>query len=930
MTVVALTLMATFSLKAQTASDPIDFEGPAEVVVAPSQIAWCSAWSPDEQSIATCYGFFQGGEIGRLRVWDPKSGKVKWEARESRGIRRAVFSPDGSLLASCNWGNAINFRDAATGELRKSMKNTGTPIECISFSSDGRRLVSGDNSRTMRIWDVATGQVLKTIEGQTNVNYGVQFSPDDTLLVAHGRDRSVRIWRVDDGQPLHVFMHPREVNDAIFLPDGKQTATVCADGQVRIFNVDSGELVIALPPSSPEEADATAIAVSRDGKFLAASNTSGIRIWKMGTWKVVATLKEQPTHSSGLAFSTDAKTLISSDWSSAVRVWDVPTESKRLEFLLPPEMQFGAGRLRALAISPDGKLLAAAAGGNLVELRERRSGEVIRTLAAQDVITGVAFAPSGKTLATAGGSLRLWDVERGAAVGPPLGEANVLAWSPDGKLLAGGGSDKVVRLWDAATSKPIAALEGHRAEILALAFSPDGKRLLSASGDFTARVWDIEKQTTVATLQGHAAAINAVAYAADGKTLATASNDGTARLWGVTGYRPLATLAHQEPVVRVTFSPGGQTLITGGEKGTIRLWNTAAGTPRKQLAGHTDAVTGLVILPDGSGLVSGSADQSIRFWKAAPPALPALAMLPAHGPEALSVAFSPDGKWLITGGADKTVAIRDPASGSIRRVLRGHTNRVTKTAVSPDSKLIASVSGDGTVRVWSIQRGEQDAMYNAWHEKFAAGRSVAFSSDGRFLASGADDGAIKLWSVTEQKEVRVLEEQSLPITCLAFSKDGAVLISSTGDWRNNQQPGELRLWDVASGQESARLTGHASEIKCIAVDPTGTLLASTAARNEVKLWNLTDRSELKTIRLDSLSGSLAFSPDGKRLAMGHYNGSITLWDVPGMALVQRYAGHTKGIPGIAFHPDGKLLATTSTDAKLGLWPVLADSELPMR
>jgi WD40 repeat protein len=293
----------------------------------------------------------------------------------------------------------------------------------------------------------------------------------------------------------------------------------------------------------------------------------------------------------------------------------------------------------------------------------------------------------------------------------------------------------------------------------------------------------------------------------------------------------------------------------------------------------------------------------------------------AHSPEALSVAFSPDGKWMITGGADKNIAVRDSVSGVARRSLRGHTGRVNRLAVSPNSTQVASSSGDGTVRIWSIQRGEESAVFYAWREKFAPARSVAFSPDGRTLASGADDGTVKLWDVKDQKEIHVLAEQSLPVTSLVFTGDGSLLVSATGDWRNNRQPGELRLWEAASGKELAQLKGYTSEIKCIAIDKPGGLLVSTEANNDLRLWDLANRTLLRTIRLESLSGSLAFSPDGQRLATGHYNGGITLWDVPGLTPIQRYAGHTKGIPGIAFSADGKFIATTGTDGKLAIWPV---------
>src|SRR2546421_11631116 len=131
-------LAAAPQLRAQTANEPSDWQGPAEVIVAPTRIGWFCAFSPDESWIAACYGHFQG-DIGRLRVWDTKTGKVRWEVREIRGIRRVAISADGTLVASGNYGGEIHLRDAATGEVRKKFGNTGGSIECVSFSADGRQ-----------------------------------------------------------------------------------------------------------------------------------------------------------------------------------------------------------------------------------------------------------------------------------------------------------------------------------------------------------------------------------------------------------------------------------------------------------------------------------------------------------------------------------------------------------------------------------------------------------------------------------------------------------------------------------------------------------------------------------------------------------------------------------------------------------------------
>jgi WD40 repeat protein len=238
---------------------------------------------------------------------------------------------------------------------------------------------------------------------------------------------------------------------------------------------------------------------------------------------------------------------------------------------------------------------------------------------------------------------------------------------------------------------------------------------------------------------------------------------------------------------------------------------------------------------------------------------------------------------------------------------------------------VASVSGDGTLRIWSIQSGKEETLFHTWREKIAPGRSVAFSPDGQTVASGSDDGTIKLWDVNEKKELRVLAEQSLPVTSLAFTSGGSLLISATGDWRNNREPGELRLWDVTTGRELAELKGCTAEIKCIAVDKSGALVASTESNGDLRLWDLASRTLLRTVRLESLSASLSFSPDGNRLVTGHYSGGITLWRVPDMAVVGRFSGHAKGIPGIAFSADGKSIASVGNDGRLGIWPTSVEN-----
>jgi WD40 repeat protein len=280
-----------------------------------------------------------------------------------------------------------------------------------------------------------------------------------------------------------------------------------------------------------------------------------------------------------------------------------------------------------------------------------------------------------------------------------------VAFSPDGRLLASGGSDKTVRLWDPATGKRQRTLTGHADDVRAVAFSPDGRLLASGSSDKSVRLWDPATGKRRRTLTGHAGAVRSVAFSPDGLLLASGSYDATVRLWDPATGEPQRTLTgHTGNVWGVAFSPNGRLLASASYDGTVRLWDPATGERQRTLTSHTACVWGVAFSPDGRMLASGSNDETVRLWD--PATGEHRRVLTGHTDQVRCVAFSPDGRLLASGGY-KRVRLWDPATGEHRHTLTRHPGAVCAVAFSPDGRLLATGSFDNMVRLWALTRANR-------------------------------------------------------------------------------------------------------------------------------------------------------------------------------------------------------------------------------
>ncbi|MCX4239428.1 SUMF1/EgtB/PvdO family nonheme iron enzyme [Paraliomyxa miuraensis] len=538
-----------------------------------------------------------------------------------------------------------------------------------------------------------------------------------------------------------------------------------------------------------------------------------------------------------------------------------------------------------------------------------------------DRVVAVAYSPDGSLIATAAGressldnSVRLWNARSGEPLRTFEGQAGqvyAVAFSPDGQRLATASKDKTARVWNASTCKEITSLL-HEEPVLDVAFSPDGQRLATASGD-TIRVWHMGSDSIVVPLLGHTDRVRAVAFSPDGTQLASASEDQTARVWDTHSGVPLRTLeGHTDKVYAVAFSPDGTHIATGSRDQTARSWDVATGKQVNSFP-HDEVVYAAAFSPDGKQLATGTFDDdAAHLWSAITGSR--LTDFRHEGP-VVDVAFSPDGTQLATASWDGTARSWNVAPSGGITALKGHSSRVDAVAFSPDGARIATGSGDGTARVWA-RSGRPLAVLRGHRLDVLA---VAFSPDGTRIATASWDGTVRLWDVDSGAWERTFEGHMGPVYTVAFSPNGARLLTASAD-------GTARVWNASTGEELCSLA-HEGPVVDATFAPKGERLLTVGADDTAHLWNVATGQPITTFPYEGPVTAVAFSANGKTIAAATKNYSVRSWDADSGAPGPTFKGHTAAVLVVVFSADGKRIATASEDRTARVWDASTGVEL---
>jgi WD40 repeat protein len=551
----------------------------------------------------------------------------------------------------------------------------------------------------------------------------------------------------------------------------------------------------------------------------------------------------------------------------------------------------------------------------------------------EELIRGMDISPDGKWLAVGSQDqmVRLWDLASGkvlksfAAPGPLLHEVK---FSPDQKQLFASSFQTESFLWDLSSGDRIVV--AHGMNFRTVIFSPDGLRLAGLRPERKEiRGWDAHTGASLwdrADLGPPGGGGAAIEFSPDGQMLAVGFDDGKIVLLDSQTGKEKQVLHRHQSVSALAFHPNGSKLASGGmwPDNTLRVWDLATGKNLLTLHGHKNTIMALRFSPDGTRLASASMDQTARLWEAQTGEL--TAVLRGHTDSVTVARFNPDGSRVLTFSEDKTLRVWDSGTGELTVTVLGTSKRifgndlVEDVAYHPPSGTVASPGHqEGEINLWNLELLEGLRVLRG-HSSFVY--DTAWSPDGSRIGSAGWDGAVRLWDPDTGRPAGVLIAPGDIAHSVLFSPDGRKVVAMVLKSKSGGFDPSLCVWDLSDGKQEflSKLDMTGSSAFRPALEPGHARLAVASASGGVLLYDLVDDKTVATLAGgEKFVGAVAFSGDGRLLVAGEDDGLMRQYDPVSRQLKAKWQGHTASVTQIAFSPDGSHIASASLDSTVRVW-----------
>ena len=694
----------------------------------------------------------------------------------------------GSTLAAFNIGRANRQIQSRERTLRRNLYVADMKVAHLALAEGNRGLASElinkylhpESKEDLRgfewryLWSLCQGREQFSLAGHSDRVTALAFSSDSKTLFSGALDYTVRIWNLASRTSVQVPVNVGQIWHIAAL-----------SGERVIIGGEGGVVIRSGPSLANEERLPEALgwlALSPDGRTLVTSGTNGGLVWNVADWKL---LRRLGASNSG-AFSSDGTILALSTDDGVepdIRFWNIAA----LRNGGAPEPPRIVLRPMCLALSPDGRTLATAHrelvdNGILVQLWDTATGKALASAPHRRHISGLAFLPDSKVLVI---SSFAQDLD---------------AWVVSGRT----------------NITHVQSFPGHGNEVWGLAITKDGKTLASGDKDGIVKIWaaDVFGERPASEPETGSRSIKSLGFAEKGRVVVT-YGDGALAFWDSATWTKLNIQTVDWDARTVAVSPQGGRLAVILTNGAVQLWTASPGQPRpvfiRELSPPSSGKAATQLSWSGDGEYLAVQLDDVHVWNAA--TAQGVGRVALRSP-ARAFAVSPRGRMLAvfpqpepsssadTAPSSFAIELRDVISGSIIASWNfPHRDGVSDFAFSPDGKLLASACTDNTAALWHVPSGQLKAELRG-HTLGVFG--VAFSSDGRTLATAGRD-ASKLWCVESGRELMTLGRQWKGDRILFSDGDQALGVSGSGSIRAVGGSSVVKIWRAPSFEEIAAL-----------------------------------------------------------------------------------------------------------------------------
>ena len=747
------------------------------------------------------------------------------------------------------------------------------------------------------------------------------------------------------------------VDGLALSPDGKQFATASWDGKLRIWEMESQNLVKMI---DHEGIYVHAVDWSpKSNTIVTGSNDSNgnLKFWDSQTGELQKAVQAHNDAVIGVRYSNDGKWLMSCSYDETAAIWNVEGEPRELCRLQghtwwvwdgafePGFDPFSKTNNRVVTVGQDGKAIVWA-----IFAEEGQSTQLIDYVAHDGPVYSVDYHPTESLVATGGydRTIQLWnpsDIEpfdftaaiRGelatdqehATLTEHNGPIRSVRFSKTGELLVSGSQDNSVKVWNVASTEPIKTFRGHDSAVRACQLTDDGRSILSCSEDHQTIRWSVDDYAEIQTLDGqelagHRDAILSARFSPIEGQVLTTSRDRSAYLWNISTGEPAGQFreGHEYLSSSALFVNEERILITSAADNSVRIWNASSGSELARID-QTGRSGLLAVSADEKYLATGSEGNGIQIWKLPDfnqESIPhVIKKLNNHSQPITAICFIP-GDRVVTGDVSGRMILQEIESGKVIWTRRDHTLTISDIAVAGSEPLILAASHDKTIGVHSLETGEE--LLDRVLKREGPVLSLSVSLDGnQVIASSLAPEAEKLnsttltvWDFTDGSIQFEKTLSGVAANDFMISPDGEVGYTTCND-------NTVKRIDLQSGELEDLLDGinHGGLLWTSVLSRDGRRLL-TVGGIDARLWDLRTGRERMSFGPHGAVASAAIDPTGKILVTGSWDRSLKIWDVTTGKSVKRISDAHQGyINSVTFSADGTKLVSGADDGMVQIW-----------